>query len=779
MARLFGESISTEVVKQLNLRAEILGRDGIRSTNDLRYLSEKTSWIRMISGVDTLSDGSENFNSTQAQKFILSGGELEWDGSKFNRRTGFSSGRDQERGRYSFNDNLGIRPEAGITGFSIAHKNTYGTIREATVNFNVWTLEDLEKAQNLYLRPGMSLIVEWGNSLYLDNDGNVKDTLNIPDQNEYFNKNSFEKIADIIKENKSNNFYNYDGFLGLITNFSWSFRPDGGYDCTVKSVSRGAVLESMSTFKSTSQILSYEKSSVIPSTSDDQDEYSSRTYLHYLVKLFEKANSEEGNVSIEEFTANFTSLFEKESDVPPTLFTYTYSANDKLNNAHFISLNTLSGLLNISYIFKDPSGNRVTSFYTRKNESSVEEPKYVTFNDHFSLDPTYCILPKKPSFSDKIKLNLITDEIINLEKDNLNSVYSIYVNLVKIVEDLDKLYEGDKEPQQANVFDFVKNILNKINLKLGGIANLDLTYDEDIQKWAIIDRDATITFNNEEREKVEQIQITGLKSIASEVSIQTKITSELSSQIAISAQGTKINNTDINSALFTWNSNVVDRFSFKKEEDEDAINSSITPFADVKEKIKNSDTIETQIRATNEEAIQNFEEEIQKLPTLEEYSRLQFITGSIEAYAPLVEVQEVVTGNTFTATGTIIVTETKTSTPQFNEKLFEKFKSEAFVRFKKAVYGTDSDGANTIFSSGLIPIELQLKIDGISGLKIGQIFRIGSSNKPSNILPSIYDKYGFVITGLDSSIENNKWFTTIRGLTFRLEKNGLSAPGVI
>ena len=77
----------------------------------------------------------------------------------------------------------------------------------------------------------------------------------------------------------------------------------------------------------------------------------------------------------------------------------------------------------------------------------------------------------------------------------------------------------------------------------------------------------------------------------------------------------------------------------------------------------------------------------------------------------------------------------------------------------------------------MIPIEIKVTLDGISGLKIGQIFRIGSPTKPSTILPSIYNDYGFVITGLDSTVENSKWFTTIRGLTFRLENNGTTAIG--
>src|SRR6056300_1566759 len=96
--RLFGESISPEVIKQLERRAEILSR-GVRNSNDLRYLNEKTTWIRAISGVNTVNE-VEKFTSEEAKNFILSGGELKWDGKRFVRRRGFNVGNsNEERGR--------------------------------------------------------------------------------------------------------------------------------------------------------------------------------------------------------------------------------------------------------------------------------------------------------------------------------------------------------------------------------------------------------------------------------------------------------------------------------------------------------------------------------------------------------------------------------------------------------------------------------------------------------------------------------------------------------
>jgi len=65
---------------------------------------------------------------------------------------------------------------------------------------------------------------------------------------------------------------------------------------------------------------------------------------------------------------------------------------------------------------------------------------------------------------------------------------------------------------------------------------------------------------------------------------------------------------------------------------------------------------------------------------------------------------------------------------------------------------------NTPVPQGVIPVESSLKLVGITGFKIGTAFKI----KPG-LLPSKYDKFAYIITGLDHEIGNdNKWYTNIK-----------------
>ena len=67
---------------------------------------------------------------------------------------------------------------------------------------------------------------------------------------------------------------------------------------------------------------------------------------------------------------------------------------------------------------------------------------------------------------------------------------------------------------------------------------------------------------------------------------------------------------------------------------------------------------------------------------------------------------------------------------------------------------------------GLVPVELSFKTDGIGGFIIGQVFKVSAG-----ILPSKYqDKFGYLITGLEHSIDTtNRWETSVTTQFYLIE----------
>jgi hypothetical protein len=95
-------------------------------------------------------------------------------------------------------------------------------------------------------------------------------------------------------------------------------------------------------------------------------------------------------------------------------------------------------------------------------------------------------------------------------------------------------------------------------------------------------------------------------------------------------------------------------------------------------------------------------------------------------------------------------TESITRVPQSNEI------TNAGSLLKTLIY--QLNGQDVDFKA-LIPFELEITLDGIGGLVVGQIFTIDKS-----ILPKDYynKNLGFIITGIAHTLQNNDWVTTIK-----------------
>jgi len=841
MAKLFGESISKDVVKQLEQRESILAT-GARDSQHLRYLNEKTAWVRAISGINQIDPDTSEYSANMAKEFILSGGRLKWNAEtkKFEpRATNINFGQ-QEDGRYSYTETLGIRPEPGITSFSITHKNRFGTIREANLSFVVWTRDDLLKAERLFLRPGAQVVVEWGNSTYVDNEGIVENIPTSDQYNEFFNTVYVEKIYEIINKTKKDSSYNYDGFLGLVTNFTWKYRMDGGYDCSISIVSRSAVLESLTLLKpldegeTDSYFKSSEKSSL----------------LHYFISICNKQKiediapnkvldlSKKNYLDIEDLeiikTSKTSSIVTFGSTGGSTASTvtsqptnlkallqssnddYVYIADqkdffndlkvygiddvvdtgdsDKEVKFRYISLRYLLAIINKAFVFPRTKDTDFPSFYLGQEIKEELIPDntpggiqtYKTFDQHVSLDPFIGILPKIPQFGEeKNKVFLKRTEykewarkyipeitlvnpfqlVINNISKSIQTgsldILDIHVNLNAVKQILDSHFSSDTEPVKINVLDLVKKILDLLNNAFGNINSFDIDFNEDLQKYFLVDREIVneqlATAN--ENKTVELINVTGLRNTVSDISIESKITSELSSMIAISNQAPIVDEINANQPLIDWNAGTKNRFVNKDQKGvvenefaevlgQNILNTaSTTPFGTAAPESTNY--VDPNAPAKTPEQIEK-DKKLKEAQAKETEKRLTFFKELGEAYLKLNNLD----GNFL-------------SRRKYKSEFFDKAKGEGSLVFKKRLTTFNID--KKIADQGLIPLQLSVTLDGISGLKIGQVFKIGSKSKASNILPDVYDNYGFIITGIDSSIgTEGKWLTTLRAQTFKL-----------
>jgi lysozyme len=238
---IFRSTFNKTVQGQLNVRQNAFNN---RTPQALIQLNSRTSWTRMTSGVNV------NGTSDLAKSYILQGGVLNTDKT-------LRKGVGDQSNAYSttspsgnpYNTSAragaaGIKPMPGITSVDIKSKTAYGSLREVTVNFVCYNIQQLEDLELLYMRPGYTVLIEWGWIPYLDNDGNLKSNINF--YNDVLNggKDKDQIFAELFQRSRDHSG-NYDALYGYVKNYSWNARMDGGYDCTTTIISIGEIMESL------------------------------------------------------------------------------------------------------------------------------------------------------------------------------------------------------------------------------------------------------------------------------------------------------------------------------------------------------------------------------------------------------------------------------------------------------------------------------------------------------------------------------------------------------
>jgi zinc D-Ala-D-Ala carboxypeptidase len=238
--------ISARSAKQVDIGSAIATRflpgPADRSKDTLKYYANSNAWVRITSMVD-IKDNSilsiKDRGSEFAKKWILQGGVLNSDGTQKSGLAAYKVGLDNPLGEF------GYRPMPGIESITVTPTTSRGAVRMADVKLRVFTLEQLDAIDILYFRLGYSCLIEWGFSVYLDNSGNVQE-FKKSDLIDPFKKGiTKEEITKEISAKRKTHFGNYDAMLGTISNYTWTSTSDGGYECTLKVLGIGSVIDSL------------------------------------------------------------------------------------------------------------------------------------------------------------------------------------------------------------------------------------------------------------------------------------------------------------------------------------------------------------------------------------------------------------------------------------------------------------------------------------------------------------------------------------------------------
>jgi hypothetical protein len=321
---IIGEELEGYVIDQILLRQSLHGsgvNNSFRSDNQLNVLNSNTSWVKLASGV-SITDGKRlkeiGFTQTQvedniklglARNNILFGGTAKLvdvkgrDFDKLQQRSGFLP-RDA-KSSYTYGS-YGFSPMPGIESADIKTLNR-GSIKKSTVKLKANNREQFDIIDLLYMRLGYTVLLEWGNSLFLDNEYGQKTVLRNTFIDDTFfnikeNNGSYLDILPELESRRSTYSGNYDGLLGKVSNFNWTFNIDGSYDIELTIISLGDVIESLKTNlsvdKGTLKFLSKTDTSTTynpdetPSTPDVLEENKSSNIIASMLYVWKYLNNE-------------------------------------------------------------------------------------------------------------------------------------------------------------------------------------------------------------------------------------------------------------------------------------------------------------------------------------------------------------------------------------------------------------------------------------------------------------------------------------------------------
>lgn len=809
---IVGEPFAKYVNDQIEQRQKVYG-SGLTSSRDpkhIQYLNSRLSWVKMISSVvvnptpgtkevetiiKTGEDGTfrlkklgldiEQFKGYKlASSFILFNGVQQGtyenyinttnnpDNTKtdptvtgkfteYVKRAGISTTNSNwNSAAYGLGGtNFGLQPMPGINSLEVKSLNR-GSIRKATITLKAYNKFQFEVINTLYLRLGFNMLLEWGNSHYIESSnlnaegkassvGNIDYVRNTLTEDVWFNEEyagstNLDLLQTIEKYRKKYDG-NYDGFMGRVTNFSWDYKPDGSYDISIELASLGDVIESLkvNVFTDTSNF----------NVSQPENTDTITTFLNKLSQNPDSFNTKDNS-------SNFLDL-QKLSEIKD----YRDYPTIPEDLRYYIRFGNLLEFIEKHILIHFSNGGDKT-FPILNIDYNPERNVMPIYPNQISLDPKICLI-KTHYFSPPSKTNLFFYKpMVSFSStgDPYGKIMNIYLNF-KIVKD--KLKSNIDNKGNLSLFDFVKALCDQINKAFGGVSNLEPIIVEDKNTMVFLDQNNYPNRDNIrkkilEKEKLEKEEETSFpidlfgyninknsSNFVKNFSLKTEIDPKLASMITIGATANGQVVGEDATSFSQWNKGLTDRFKQfqsppipvdfpepKKEKEFTEPDSITLP-------LWNS-TNQGYETSTPTGLKKHAEKRINSLST-------NFISYLEESFG------EQYSGNQFPLNDKTLYT----NFDRANYQDWVNLGKQSFNNYISQINSKNNKKGVTTSTLGFIPLKLQLTLDGLSGIKIYQKLKVNTDFLPSNY-PDVLE---FVITGIDHSLSDNQWATQVETIS--------------
>jgi hypothetical protein len=553
---------------QLKIRGELHSKTFEDPDFTQHYINTNYAFIKVSSGIDITG------KDDAAKKYQLLGGTL----SEGKARKGINfSGEDFETSNnaYTFQKE-GIVPQPGITSFDIQTQGAEGLLRMVDLNIKCFSVEHFSILEKLYMRPGFKLLFEWGHSVYVDNNGGKVYAPKTISDDIVFGK---EKPLDKLKEEGGQLIYdsqhNYDYMIGTIMNYEWGY-DNGEYNITVQALGMGGLSETQArmfkvgTDKDTNP--DGEEAKGLEFDNADKLEGSFTTILKTITETAGRGRQSEDKLipikadqkrideglekrKVKKFVDDICSQIGDGFKLEVYKLDFKQSGNLKFT---YIPFRFIFGCMNYFFLpkyegDKDPEGK-----FCVKSERNL----YVTYDDHYSVDPHVCLLPGQSASTPIETAALSGFRDTSAFKGDLLDVWINTEYVYNVAKDIQK--DPDAEPTIATFLDV---LLLGLRTAMGGVNDFtlynDFYLDKELGPTSVRDRQLPIDSSIKDQETI--LQALGKKSYVQSFSFNTSI-----DQATLNAMTTQavLSGTDAAESLHrgvsAYNRGITDRFGEDK-----------------------------------------------------------------------------------------------------------------------------------------------------------------------------------------------------------------------
>lgn len=741
---IIGEGFNKEILGQINQRQKIYGSAN-RSNQVLSYLNSKTGWAKLVSGAIVEKEPRPGLGLPKAEDYVLFNGMVDEGKSLGN---GGRAGIARNNSVYTNTAyglgglEFGNRPMPGIISANVKTE-TRGSLKTANIQIKAWNRTQFDIVDVLYLRLGYSVLLEWGHSSYYDNNGTyiANNPYSLADT---FLKGTltYDQILTKIQENRLTSNGNYDAIFGKVVNFSWTFGNDGSYDITIILRSVGDVIESLkcnviNPNPSSVPVTGSSTTGSVPEpTPDDvivaaKDKNSISNFFYQNQQKFQTS----GQYNFSPYAANagmkwvsnaIKSKDGKEHiDIVQQLF--VGGENGKDRTEYYVRLGTFLEFIEqkITPTLKDKNGKDIKSL--KFNTDTDTNIIYVAPRQ-ISADPRICIFKKtfiNPNSESHLFYNCEPFELtFTGVKNTYGKLMNIYLNFTFVLDKLDQLKD---EEGNVKLIDFLQSLTTGICDATGNFNKLEVIISPNQEDLVTIidgvplpDRDKILSTLDISTTKAvfdvygyyNKNEVNQNAGFIKDFQMRTEITPQMASMITIGATSNgNIVGSD-STALSRMNNGIIDRYKV-------AVNDPDTPVTEESKPLTERFKV----------PLDNFNVFVRDLSSISFQTKPKWNLEAIDAYKSTVQ---------------------------------------DFLAYDQAKQSEkDGKGSPTI---GFLPFNLQIKMDGLSGMKVYQKYTIDTSFLPTNY-PNNLD---FLIKSVTHEIANNVWDTTIESIAV---PNNLSGTG--